>query len=69
MKEEHLGKYEIPIILKDEKLLEVEYILDLEVLNSFSNFGIIIEEEIEEEPEVIEVIEEVVVNNNPKVTA
>lgn len=66
LEDKDIGNYEIAILLVDERLLEVEYILKLEVMNSFVDLGILVEEEVEE---IIEVIEEVVVSNNPKVRA
>ena len=53
-------------MLIDEEDLEMEYILKLEVFNSFKDSGIIVEEEVEEETKVEE---EEINNNNPIVTA
>jgi hypothetical protein len=65
LEEDDIGEYEIYILLIDEKELEVEYILKLEVMNSFIDL-FVVEEEVEE---IIEVVEEVVFNPNPIVTA
>ena len=40
--------------------------LKLEVMNSFEDLGILIKEEVEV---IVQVVEEVVINTNPKVTA
>ena len=40
--------------------------LKLEVMNSFEDLGILIEEEVEV---IVQVVEEVVINTNPKVIA